>query len=96
MLDNLILNEYKRIIKNDNFKIISRLYCLSCVECSCKWLEIDQTTSEETKLEMSYIVYQYYLDTEIQISKISDIICEHWDEYLNNDDFDIYNYVDVY
>lgn len=96
MIDNLILKEYKEIIKNNSFNLIPRIYCLYCVECSCQWLDIDLNTSDETKLEMSSVVHQYYLDTELQINKISDIICSKWDEYLKRDDFDITDYLDEF
>lgn len=96
MLNDLVLKEYERIVKNNGFNLISRIYALYCVECSCQWLNIELNTSKETKLQMASVVYDYFLDTDIQITKISDIICANWNKYLNNDDFNILDYIEIY
>lgn len=92
--NEIILEEYKRIVKNNNFRLISRIYCLYCVENSCQWLDIELITSDETKIKMANAVYDYFLDTNIQITKISDIICANWNDYLNKDDFKIKDYLE--
>jgi len=89
----LIVKAYKSL-KKRNYVNITKLFCLDCVDHSLKWL--NKKCSMNKKMEMSVVVYEYYLETEIQISKISDIICEHWDEYLNDDDFDIHDYTEVF
>lgn len=86
-----VLEEYKRIVENGNYDNITKIHCLSCVEESLKWLEKEE--NEETKVNMAQVVYDYWLDTDIQISQISDIVCENWKEYLKNEDFNIYDYV---
>lgn len=84
-----LVEEYKKI---ENKYDITKLHCLSCVVASANWLEQELTDEELT--DRAQVVYDYWLDTDIQISKISDIICENWDEYEKDEDFDIYDYVE--
>ena len=84
-----LLKEYKKI---ENKYDITKLHCLSCVGASANWLEQELTDEELT--DRAQVVYDYWLDTDIQISKISDIICENWDEYEKNEDFNIYDYLE--
>lgn len=90
-----VLKEYMNICKNGNFDIITELYCLACVETSLQWLGRDKIDTESQRFEKAQVVYDYWMDTEIQISKLSDIICENWEKYVNDfDNFNIYDYVD--
>lgn len=91
MFWNDIVNEYEELKSKGKDKNLSKLYCIYCVEGSLDYL--GQKLSIEEIIERAQVVFDYYLDTEIQISRISDIICEHWEEYTN-DNFDIYDYVD--
>ena len=93
MFDDKLLKKYEEI-KKDNMTDITKIYCLSCVDASLKWLNAELATSDEERLEMASAIYDNWLDTNIQISKLSDAIVENWDDYVNNEDFDIYNYVD--
>ena len=88
-----VLEEYNNIIKNDNYNNITKIYCMYCVEESLKWLEKDLIETEDNKINMAQVVYDYWLDTDIQISQLSDIVCENWKEYLKNEDFNVYDYV---
>ena len=88
-----VLKEYQNICKNDNYNNITKIYCLYCIEESLKWLERDTIETESQRIEKAQVLYDYYLDTDIQISKLSDIICENWEEYVNNEDFNVYDYV---
>ena len=88
-----VVEEYANICKNGNYNNITKIFCLSCVEESLKWLERDTIETESERIEKAQVVYDYYLDTDIQISKISDIICEHWKEYVENENFDIYEHI---
>lgn len=92
MLENETLKTFNELIKNNNYHNITKIFCLYCIEESCKWLEIQDTTTQETKLKMACVVYDFYLDTDIQISQISDIIVQYWNNYLNDENFDIYAY----
>ena len=94
MFNNEILKEYERIIKSNNYHNITKIFCLYCVEESCKWLEIQDTTSQDEKFKIASVVYNFYLDTDIQISKISDIIVQHWNNYLNDENFNIFDYIE--
>lgn len=85
-----LLEEYKKI---ENKYDITKLHCLSCVGASIKWLGQEDLTDEEIT-DRAQVVYDYWLDTDIQISKISDIICENWDEYEKDEDFNIYDYLE--
>ena len=84
-----LVEEYKKI---ENKYDITKLHCLSCVGASANWLE--QELTEEELTDRAQVVYDYWLDTDIQISKISDVICENWDEYEKDEDFDIYDYLE--
>ena len=80
-------------MKNEEDTIITKMFCISCVEGSLKYLEREE--SEETIMEIASAVYDYWLDTSVQISELSDIVCEHWEEYLEDEDnFNIYDYVE--
>lgn len=88
------LTNYDNLVKNNQYHNISKIYCLYRVEESIKWLKIQETISQEDKKRMAIVIYDYYLELEdVQISRISDIICEHWEEYQQNDDFDICDYL---
>ena len=87
-----LVEEYKKI---ENKYDITKLHCLSCVGASTKWLGQEDLTDEELT-DRAQVVYDYWLDTDIQISKISDIICEHWKKYEEDEDFNIYDYVEVF
>lgn len=88
-------NEYINICKNNNYNEIIKIYCIYCIEESLKWLERDMIETETEKVEKAQVVYDYWLDTDIQISKLSDIICKNWEKYVNDfDNFNIYDYVD--
>lgn len=89
-----VVKEYANICKNGNYKEITKIYCLYCIEESLKWLDSDTIETENQRIEKAQVLYDYWLDTDIQISKLSDIICENWEEYVNNEDFNIYDYVD--
>lgn len=88
-----VVEEYSNICKNNNYENITKIYCLYCIEESLKWLERDTIETESQRVEKAQVLYDYWLDTDIQISQLSDIICEHWEEYVNNEDFNIYDYV---
>lgn len=90
---DIVIEEYKKLKRMKNFNI-TKLFCLDSVEHSLKWL--NKKCSMDKKMEMAEIVHDYYLDTQIQISQISDIICEHWNDYLKNDNFNIYDYTEVF
>ena len=93
MFDEKLLKTYEEIVK-DNTKDMTKLYCLSCVDASLKWLNAELATTDEERLHMASAVYDEWRDTDIQISKLSDVIVENWDDYVNDDDFNIYSYVD--
>lgn len=89
-----IIVEYDKI---ENKYDITKLHCLSCVDASLNWLKEEDNRddyTEEERINRAQVVYDYWLDTDIQISKISDIICEHWKEYEEDEDFDIYDYME--
>ena len=83
---------FKEYDKIENKYDITKLHCLSCVKASTDWLEEELT--EEEHIERAQVVYDYWLDTDIQISKISDIVCKYWKEYEEDEDFDIYDYME--
>ena len=93
MFNTDLLKEYHKIIKDNYYNDITKIYCLYCVEESLKWLDSSDITSDNVKLEIASAIYDNWLDTDIQISKISDIICEHWEEYQKNNNFDVYDYI---
>ena len=93
MFDDKLLKTYEEI-KKDNMKDMTKLYCLSCVDASLKWLNAELATTDEERLHMASAVYDEWLDSDIQISKLSDTIVENWDDYTTKDDFNIYDYVD--
>ena len=94
MYNDDLLMEYKKIIQDNQYNNMTRIYCLYCIDETLKWLEKDLIVSDDEKMEMASAVYDNWMDTDIQISKISDIIGEHWEEYKDNDDFNIYDYID--
>ena len=88
-------NEYKNICKNNNYNEITKIYCIYCIEESLKWLKRDMIETETERVEKAQVLYDYWLDTDIQISTLSDIICENWEKYVNDfDNFNIYDYID--
>jgi len=92
--DNELMTEYKKIIQDGHGDNFTKLYCLSCVDASLQWLQKEEITSDEEKLKMAAVVYDEWLDSDIQISQISDLICLHWDKYCGDDDFNLYDAMD--
>lgn len=90
-----VQKNYNLLIKNNQKNNIIKIFCLDCVETSLEWLDTQKKVNKEIKLEMASIVYNYYLDTSIQISEISDIVCENWEEIQKNENFNIYDYVSL-
>jgi hypothetical protein len=87
--DKEFLEIYDNLIES---KInITKLYCLDCVETILSYIE--KEVDDSTKLDMVNSIYNMYLETEdIQISKISDILVTHWQEFNENENFNIYDY----
>ncbi len=93
MIDSKVWEEYQRIIKDNHYSSITKIYCLFCVNESLTWLEIQDTTPDNTKIEIAQAVYDTWIKNDIELTRISDTICEHWEEYQNNDNFDINDYI---
>lgn len=90
--DNELMKEYREL-KEKKCNLI-KLYCIDCVNNSLEWLKKEDTTTDAEKLEIASAIYDNWLDTDIQISKISDILCEYWKKYCNDENFNIYDAID--
>ena len=69
MFDEKLLKKYEEI-KKDNMTDMTKLYCLSCVDASLKWLNAELATTDEDRLHMASAVYDEWRDTDIQISVV--------------------------
>lgn len=94
MFNDELLTLYDELVSKKQDNQISKLFCLSCVNASLKWLEKNDITSNDEKLKMAQAVYDEYLDTNYQITKLSDTICKYWNEYINDDEFNLYDHIE--
>ena len=81
---------YLELKANNNQNCIIYLFIIDCLEEATNFYKLKLT--EKEKDDLAFLVHDYYLDTDIQRSKISDILCEHYNE-LDNDDFNIYDFI---
>ena len=87
---DIAINLYKKMSKEEKDSIIY-LYIVYCLKNSIKYY------NKKIKVtDLIEIVHDYYLDTEIQIDRICDILVEHYEELINNDYFNINHYVELY
>lgn len=84
---------YNNLLLNNHYTDMIFLYIMDCLDSSLNTFDMDLITDEKRKNELVGIIYDYYLDTDIQISKIADIVVEHINE-LDDDNFDINEYAD--
>lgn len=87
--------EYEKIQKeNINDTMI---YCIGCAKASLGVFDSNNVNNKELIKEIAMSVYDEWLHTDyMQISKISDILVEHWKEYNEQDNFNIYDYDEVF
>ena len=89
-MDSIIINKLIREPKKVNER---EAYIKRCLTESIKLYGIDLNNYNYSINDLIGIVDDYYLDTDIQISKICDIIIIHLNE-IDDKDFDICDYVD--
>lgn len=79
------MEKYYKILKeiNENKLNITKLYILSCIDTK------DENLASE-KLEYIYDTW-LDIDGDICLAKLCDIVCEHWEEILNEE----YDYDDI-
>ena len=83
-------NLYNKMNKEEKDSIIY-LFIINCIFESQKAF-CDEI--KEKKIDIDYLielVHDYWLDTEIQITKICDILIGNYDK-IKSDDFNIYDY----
>lgn len=79
------MEKYYKILKeiNENKLDITKLYILSCIDTK------DENSASE-KLEYIYDTW-LDIDNDICLAKLCDIVCEHWEEIINEE----YDYDDI-
>lgn len=85
---------YNNIVKNDNFEMIPYVYVRYCIELACETFE--KTLSEEEKNNLIGVVYDYYSESQMQIVKVADTLIANYEQYINDENFDIYEYEEKY
>lgn len=86
---------YLDLKNNKNNNCILYLFIIDCIEEANRFYNIKLT--EKQKDELISLIYDNYLDTQIQISCITDIILSNYkdiQEKIKEDDFNIYDYYD--
>lgn len=79
---------YDYIIKNNGYDKMTMIWTISCVEESLQAFDMDLIITDEDKERICNLVLNGWLDTEynIGISKIADIVVEHWDDFKDGED----------
>lgn len=84
------MEKYYKILKeiNENKLDITKLYILSCITYDKQ----DKLLTSRVLKMLDYI-YDTWLDIdeEICLAKLCDIVCEHWEEIINEE----YDYDDI-
>lgn len=85
---------YKKILLDNNIDLITLVYIAFCLDQSLNAYDMDLIIKDDEKEKLIDLILDYYLNTDIQISKICDIICEHYNE-IEKDNFNIYDYTET-
>ena len=88
---------YDYIINNNGYNYISMLWTIYCVNESIQTFDMELVISDNDKEKICSIVLDFWLDYsgDTSISKIADIVVEHWIELKTKDNYDlIYSYLD--
>ena len=83
-------NEYNKMNKDEKDNI-TFLFIINCID------NINKGFNKE--IDMEYLVqvtYHYYLNTELQIDKICHILIEYYEKLINDNNFDIFYYMEIY
>jgi hypothetical protein len=92
MFNENLMKIYKSIKNVDDIMI--DLFCLNCTINSLRFYNENKKYDDKLILEIARAVYNTYLDTDIQISTLSDILVENWESYKTDKDFNIYDYIE--
>lgn len=81
---------YQLILKNNGYNKMTMIWAISCIENSLQAYDMDLITSEEDKEKMCILVINGWLDneTDVGISRISDVVVENWQELKDSEDND--------
>ena len=82
---------YNELLENNQNNCIIYTYIIDCLEEAKKSFNLKLTSKQNDELITT--IHDYYLDTDIQISKICDVLVENY-KNIYDDDFSIYDYID--
>lgn len=79
---------YDNLVLNNGYPYMSMIWTISCIEESLQAYDMDLIVTDKDKERMCKLVLNGWLDTEynIGISKIADIVVEHWDDFKDGED----------